>query len=445
MSGKNFWGRIEAFLKRTAFWTTDYFHKKPVHRYYDDMKNVLSSYEKGKVIQEQHLKEMLAYATRYSPFYQSYRGKPLSNFPVVNKNILIENYDQVAIPVNKIPGQNGELFIQRTSGSTGRPFAIPQDTGKRNRRVGEIKYFNETAGFRSHEKLGQCRVWTSWHHKNTKQEFRENIYAIQVKHMDDATISELVKTVKKRNLVALRAYASYYEAIAHYFKDGKGNLSDMKSLRVCFSTSESLSEYAKDTWQELWGIPIVETYANEEAGMMGQQQVDSNAFYLNHSGYVFEFLKLDEDKPAPYGELSRIVITDLFNHAFLLIRYDTGDTAICEKGNVESNGWDYISKLYGRRMDLVYDIHDNPIHPMNFSRILKNLPGIIQYQFVQKGQYEYVIRLNMENEENVDEVVAQIKEILGGAEANVQVEMVDEIPVLASGKRKPIVNEWKKS
>lgn len=53
MSGKKLCGRIEAFLKRTAFWTTDYFHGKPVRRYYDDMKNVLSSYEKGKDIQEQ--------------------------------------------------------------------------------------------------------------------------------------------------------------------------------------------------------------------------------------------------------------------------------------------------------------------------------------------------------------------------------------------------------
>lgn len=79
---------------------------------------------------------------------------------------------------------------------------------------------------------------------------------------------------------------------------------------------------------------------------------------------------------------------------------------------------------------------------MNFARILKNLPGIIQWQFVQKGEKEYVIRLNITQNSNVDNTIYEIKTVLGN-DAKITVEYVNDIPVLASGKRKPVICEWK--
>ena len=98
---------------------------------------------------------------------------------MVNKAILNENRDKITIPIDKIPEQEGDkVHIQKTSGSTGTPFAIPQDTRKRNRRIAELKYFNEQVGFKSHEMLGQCRIWTKWQSKSKWQSFKENIIPI---------------------------------------------------------------------------------------------------------------------------------------------------------------------------------------------------------------------------------------------------------------------------
>lgn len=225
-------------------------------------------------------------------------------------------------------------------------------------------------------------------------------------------------------------------------EDGKGRPEDLSSLKICISISEALNENTREKMRALTGIPIVEAYADEEADMLAQQRIDDTNYYLNHSGYVFEFLKLDSDENAKPGELARIVISDLFNHAFPLIRYDTGDTAVFMEGNDKSNGWEYISKLYGRRLDLVYNTKGEPIHPMNFARVLKNLPGIIQWQFIQKTERNYVIKLNVTHKANIDNTLKEIREILG-EESNVSVEYVDEIPVLRSGKRKPVICEWK--
>lgn len=434
---------IDGFIKRSIYWGNDYIHGKKVRRFYNHLKIVLSDEKIGRQIQQKDLKNLLEHATQNTSFYREFVGKELTSFPVVNKNILNENREMVCVPIDKIPEQEGDsVHVQRTSGSTGTPFAVPQDTRKRNRRVAELKYFNALVGFKSHEKLAQCRIWTKWHSKSKWQSFKENIIPVNIATMDDDDIKNLIETVKKNRVFAIRAYASWYDALVKYLEDGKGNIADLKSVKVCISISEALNEYTREKMLELAGIPIVEAYADEEAGMLAQQLIGDNNYYLNHSGYIFEFLKLEEDTPAEPGELARIVITDLFNYAFPLIRYDTGDTAIYQNGNETSKGWPYISKLYGRRLDLVYDTQGKPVHPMNFARVLKNLPGIIQWQFIQKNEKQYIVRLNLESESSVDDKINEIREILG-ADADISVEFVNDIPVLASGKRKPVICEWK--
>ena len=63
-------------------------------------------------------------------------------------------------------------------------------------------------------------------------------------------------------------------------------------------------------------------------------------------------------------------------------------------------------------------------------------------EFIQKNEKQYIVRLNLESESSVDDKINEIREILG-ADADISVEFVNDIPVLASGKRKPVICEWK--
>lgn len=436
---------LNGFFKRSLYWTNDLLHGRKVRKHYDELKCVMQSYDKGKKIQNERLAEILKHAADNTDFYKKYSGKSLDQFPVMNKSKLIENYDSIVVPVHKIPEQETEnVHLQKTSGSTGTPFAVYQDSRKRHRRVAELKFFGEMVGFKSHEKLAQCRIWTNWQSKTKSQSFRENIFPINVSKMDNDTLQELCNTVKENKITAIRAYASWYDNLLKFILENESN-DFLKTINVMFSTSEALNPETKKFFKEKYNIPIVECYADEEAGILAHQMVNSDIFLLNHASYIFEILKLDSDEPAEYGEIGRIVLTDLFNYAFPLIRYDTGDTAVLEKGNKETNGWDYISKLYGRRLDLIYDIEGNPTHPMSFARVLKNLPGIVQWQFIQKDKSEYLLKLNIQKDSfDLENTISQIKQIVGH-DANIITEYVDDIPVLASGKRKMVICEWKKS
>ena len=67
-----------------------------------------------------------------------------------------------------------------------------------------------------------------------------------------------------------------------------------------------------------------------------------------------------------------------------------------------------------------------------------------QYRFIQEDVQDYTIWLNGDPEKmDQEEILRRIRPYLG-EEARIKIEMVDEIPVLASGKRKYIENRCQK-
>lgn len=70
---------------------------------------------------------------------------------------------------------------------------------------------------------------------------------------------------------------------------------------------------------------------------------------------------------------------------------------------------------------------------------------IRQYQFIQEDINNYTMLLNL-SDVNVfnreDEMIDMLRSFLG-QDANITVSYVSEIPVLKSGKRKQVVNNYK--
>lgn len=428
-------------VRRGIYWANDRLHGSGVRSQYDELSVSMGNPKEGRRIQREKLDRLLSYATENCPFFSSCDPSDLGSFPITDKAVMIGRATDILVPPALIPGQEGAVHRQRTSGSTGTPFEIAQDTQKRNRRVAELKWFNAMSGFESHERLGQCRIWTKWQSKSRWQSFCENIVPINISKMDDSTIEALCETVSARRLTALRAYASWYTALADYLRRRPEEVAKLGTLSVCFSSSEALDGPTREYLESVVGCSMVEAYANEENGLLGQQLPGSTTYVLNHSGYVFELLKLDSDEPAGEGEVGRIVLTDLHNYAYPFIRYDTGDTGVMEPD--AAGAWPALVRLYGRRMDLIHDAAGNPVHPMVFARVLKNLPGIRQWQFVQKGRRSYELRINRGGEGLFDERSARaaLAPVLGDG-ADLTFAYVEGIPVLASGKRRPVVCEW---
>jgi len=435
---------IKSTILRTSYWINDWLHGSPVRSQYLDIKRIQENYTEGSVLRKQHLYDILNHAVMNSSFYKGCNPNDLYSFPVVNKNILRDNYDNIKVAYDKIPGQKGPIHIQHTSGSTGTPFHIHQDTRKRKRRIAELKYYGSIVGFKSHDPLIHLRIWTRWQNKSRLQSFKENIIAFNMANLGEERIAQLCQIIKKKKILCLRGYASSFGSIARYIGEHKIKL---PSLKIIIAGSESLQEDVRDLVKKHIGCNIISQYANEENGILAQESIysENREFYLNHASYNFEILKLDKDEPAEPGELGRIVITDFFNYAFPVIRYDTGDLGIKSNSNKLSNGYFYLSKLYGRRLDLIYNTKGEPISAMTLSRILKYFPNILQWQFIQKTAIAYTLKIVLKNNTTLEEqsIIKLLKESFG-EDANITFEYVNDIPVLNSGKRKPVVCEYVK-
>jgi len=393
--------------------------------------------------QREALHNLLLHAITTTRFYQEMRGDNLAEFPVVDKNIIRARQDDFMS--NKYDKRT--LTWITTSGSTGTPFMVYRNAEKVCRVSAEVLYYNEKAGYRFGANWIKLRALSKPSHRATLKERIKPEKVVGISRIDDAHIERLLHTVQgiTQRASIIVAYASTYDALRDYFRtNGAMPSADMR-IAGMVSTSEMLFDDTRDTMEKVFHCRCFSRYSNQENGIIGQDSMNRNVFILNEAHYIIEVLKMDRNEPAHDGEIGRIVITDLYNYAMPMIRYDTGDIgslAYVREGGVTKKA---ISDFAGRRVDAVFDTHANRLSPHSITNTMWLFPEIRQFQFIQEDNKNYTMRLNInEPFKRQEELRTQLQKLLG-SDAKVIFEVVEEIPVLASGKRKYIVNKMEVS
>lgn len=431
--------KLCAGVLRSGFWLRDALRGAPLRSHYNDVKRSWHSPHSRQV----QLRELLTHACKHSQLYAQHAGEELSRFPVVNKQFLIEHYAENLIAEDILPWQKMPYHIQRTSGSTGAPFAVPLDSRKRVRRLAELKFFGHIAGFNSHEKLMQLRIWGG-QPKSRRASVLENITPFDISNLSDERMLSVYEMMRRGRHVALRGYASVIGRLAQVVK--MHGLPPLSALKISIAGSEALPDADRTAIMHYLGGNVISQYANEENGILAQQSPNGaleNAFFLNHASYVFELLKLDSDSPANDGELGRIVITDLYNYAFPFIRYDTGDCGIMRH---TAEGLPYLEQIYGRTIDLIYDAQGAPLSPMLLMRRLKLIDGIRQWQFFQTASGRYKLKIVAADSATPASLTPRIRAELApyfGFDAQIDVEYTRAIETPPNGKYRPVINRAK--
>lgn len=425
-------------IRRIAFWTFDYLKGAPISKNYKEIKYILENPKssKTKEIRDTYLNNLLTHSTSTCNFYKKYKGyKSLNDFPVINKNVVLDNYEDFKSETFK----NVKLFKAFSSGSTGIPFNIYQDGAKKIRNTADTIYFAEAAGFKTGEKLIYLRQWTSFYNKNILTRFIQNILPHDVVDSSDSDIAALIfKISKDKSNKHILGYPSFFEQLCRYL-DKQDDRPKNISVNSIISFAESLNDYERKQMETYFGSTVCERYSNQENGIIAQQTKYSNGKYVvNHASYFVEVLEADSDKHVKDGEIGRVVLTDLFNYAMPLIRYDTGDMAIY---NNEDNTPFNFDKIYGRQQHMIYNTNGAIVSPFIFYNIL-DYTKAKQFQFIQKDSDKYVFKLNAKQEHtNELGAINYFKKYLGD-DALIDFEYVDEIPLLSSGKRIKVRNDY---
>ena len=239
----------------------------------------------------------------------------------------------------------------------------------------------------------------------------------------------MLQEIESYNPRSIVAYGSMWDAIANYIYEGKAKECKLKLYSI-FSEAEGLKERTREIISEYFHCPVYSRYGNEENGVLAQEDGSIHGHRLNTASYYVEVLKLESDAPAEDGEIGRVVITDLFNYAFPMIRYENGDLATrCQT----EDGKVYLKDVIGRKVDMLYTTDGKMVNWLRSLIFLKKYRDIKQFQIIQETLNKFVWVLNTKNHGYEDMIIRESKELFG-QDSEYEFRYVDEIPKLRSGK-----------
>ena len=422
---------LDEKLRWFGFWLLDSLIGNQISTYYDQIQR---AWKEGTSIREteERIRALIAHAVKTTEFYKDYpEDIELTVLPVVNKDTFRQNYEQFLSTTYKDASDNR---VMCTSGSTGTPLRMIQNRDKISHNTAGGIFLGAAAGYYIGMKEAFIRVWVNNVRKSKLRLFQENLIMMDSSRMDEKALEEMFHVIEKKKVKCLVGYSSALGELSEYIRKTGRDISRW-SVEMVFSMGEALPQETYDLTKELFGFSPVRSYGNNENGFIAIQLDEDPEYTVALYNFYPEILKLDSDEPAEPGELGRIVITDLFNYAFPILRYDNGDTAVATRKEKNGRYRLYLDELYGRRSDLIYDCEGKAVTPYIITNNLWDIEGVKQYRFIQEDVKDYTIWLNGDPQKmNQEEILGRIRPYLG-EEARIRVELVDALPVLATGKR----------
>lgn len=429
--------RLFEYVRYQVFWLLDVMTGSKVKTHLKAIETILDkpTSEKAKTLKTEHLQALLQHAVNTTPYYKTYRPEAgLTTFPVVNKNKL----NKEAALFKSHTWQDKPCKVVTTSGSTGALLSISLDNNKIKRNTADNLYFSKKVGFKIGYKLYYLRHWSAYFKKNNLIQWLQNIRPVEVVALSESKLQALIKEVQHDDSKkGWLGYASGFESICKHL-DTTGAKPLKAKFKSIIAISEHLSEQTRARMAYYFEAPVVSRYSNMENGILAQQPLNLNTHYqVNWASYHIEILDLETDTPVPYGKMGRIIVTDLFNYATPMIRYDTGDLGVMDL----HEGIPVLKRIEGRASDNIYNTQGNLVSSFMIIDAC-NFKGIHQIQLVQETKNQYTLKLNVSDAfSNENDLVSNFKTYLG-KDAHITIVFVKELPVLASGKQKITENKF---
>jgi len=243
------------------------------------------------------------------------------------------------------------IYVNKTSGSTGNPFYFAKDKFShaltwsiiQNRFNWHGLYETKQARFYGIPSETIPKL------KERTKDFFANRYRFNVFDLSDNAFKKWIEKFKDNKFVYLNGYTTVIVAFANYLNSKNIVLKDIcPSLKACVVTSEMCFEEDTIAMNSAFGIPVINEYGASELDLIAFQNT-KNQWVVNTESLFIEIVD-DNNKPLPYGELGRIIVTSLYNKAHPFIRYELGDLGILKKIDSKTI---LLEKLEGRREDIV--------------------------------------------------------------------------------------------
>lgn len=435
--------------------------------------NVYNSYTKQKKIRElpidkiqdiqwKRLKKLLSTSFESSKFYHDLfksvhlhpsdikTYKDFTKLPILDKKDLKSNYKKII--TNECSEQ--DYVVSYTSGSTGEPFPFLIDINREAPNTFAAFMLNkENIGIDPFKKSNELLIKIkpkneiknlnkidnkSLYHK-IKSHFISETFSIGSLNIKEENTEAISSIMQNNNIKDIYGYSSNVFSLARFFKTNNINI----NLNYVILIAESILPQQKSVISTIFKCPVYMDYGASECMRMGFECNKHNGYHMDIYNYYFEYLD-NFGEPCHPGENANIVVTNLNNYIFPLIRYRIGDQIIVSEEKC-SCGLPYpiISKISGRELNSVTTPQNNEIPFLNFTSSLQLFYDyIVQYQFIIDEKNENITIKIIPNKEFKSEILQKIRgKILDliNHSMNVVIEVVEKIPCEQYGKTKAFI------
>jgi phenylacetate-CoA ligase len=213
-------------------------------------------------------------------------------------------------------------------------------------------------------------------------------------------------------------------------------------LRSIVTWGDNLYGHYRRTIEDAFKTRVFDTYGCGE-GFQIAAQCGSNGAYHIHSPDVIVECVDDAGAPVNPGHVGNLILTRLHAGPMPFIRYHVGDVGVL--GDSErcgcGRGYDLMRCVLGRDTDVVLTPSGNRLIVHFFTGILEHFPEISSFQVVQEQLKAITLRIVPAptfSRETQSRIISKLQE-MGGADLHIDVEVVHEIPVAPSGKRRFVI------
>ncbi|MFL6294147.1 MAG: phenylacetate--CoA ligase family protein [Thermoanaerobaculia bacterium] len=382
------------------------------------------------------LRDLLAVAHREVPFYRSLWGEALpadlGSLPPATKAALRAGY-----PHSTTRDTSQRFYESCSSGSTGANFCVREDPETTGWHRASFLLALEWSGWR----IGEPHLQTGMTLrrglvKGVKDRLLRCAY-VSAFDLSDAALDRALEILDRRRIAHLRDYPGSLYYLARRALETGWN----RPLRGIVTWGDTLYAHYRETIECAFGARVLDTYGIGE-GMQVSAQCEERGLYHIHALDVIVECVDDDGRPVPAGQTGHLLLTRLHPGPMPLIRYRVGDLGVmsgqpCPCGR----GFHTMESIQGRDTDVVVTPSGNRLIVHFFTGILNHFPEVESFQVVQESPEAILVRVVPSDgfsPETAGRIVAALR--AKGADLEIGVETVAEIPSAPSGKRRFVVS-----
>ena len=259
--------------------------------------------------------------------------------------------------------------------------------------------------------------------------------------MSPENMSAYLTAIQKFNPKCIYGYASSVALLAKYARQKNRQLS-LPALKVVCTTGEPLYPEQRQLISEFFNVPVANEFGSRDAGFIAHANSHQQMLLLSESN-ILEVLDADGNPVKP-GEMGEAVMTGLCSEAQPFIRYRTGDMVkLSTAADKDGRGLHVIDEVVGRSTDFLVHQDGSIVHALAAIYVLRETLGVEQFKIIQHAINEFEILIvsnSFWNPAALTVIAEKFKGRFGGT-CKTHVQLVDKIPVEASGKTRQVVSK----